>query len=395
VTEQVPGGTLPHAALGRAWLAARVAAEVVYLDHAACSRQSQQTQNAVTAYCRREAEIGGYEAEAEAAALLDRGRAAIGELVGMAGSDVAFTTSASSALNGLLRYWPIEPGQEVGCAPGEYGPSLAAFESHGFRVRALPVDPLGRVDVDRLRRHLRDHRPALVHLTHVPSHRGIEQPAGHVGDVCRSLDIPFIIDAAQALGQVALPVGADAVYGTSRKWLCGPRGVGFVAVGPRVAATLHVPEATDPHDTSERGPVARLEPTEAHIGGRIGLCVAIDQWLDAAPEHVRDRLAALGRMIRACLDDSTGWRTVEPLDEPTAATTLLPPHGTNAAETQARLLAKHGILVALVPTSRAPGEMTEPVLRVSPHLDTSEADIDALATALSCRPREGPKYPAG
>jgi pyridoxal 5-phosphate dependent beta-lyase len=97
--------------------------------------------------------------------------------------------------------------------------------------------------------------------------------------------------------------------------------------------------------------------------------------------RVRERLSALGRATRELLDGVAGWRVIEPVDEPTATTTLRPPEGTDVAATRARLLAD-GIVTTAVPVGRAPGEMTEPVLRISPHLDGRLDDLRALAVAL-------------
>jgi hercynylcysteine S-oxide lyase len=377
----VPASGLPHPDVGAAWRDARGPASVIHLDHAACSRQSRASQEAVSAHCRRESEIGGYEAEAEVGPLLDRGRAALGELVGFAGRDVAFMTSAHGALVTLLDAWRAEPGDEVACIPGEFGPSLTAFAQSRLRIRELPMDPIGRVDLDRLRAHLVAHRPTLVHLTHVPSHRGIVQPADAVASVCRSLDLPLVVDAAQAAAHVAPATQADAVYGTSRKWLCGPRGVGFLAVRPQLVAQLHIPLDEGVAADSAPDPVARLEPPEAHVAGRIGLCVAVDELVAAGPDRARDRLAALGSAVRTGLDGVNGWRVVEPHDEPTAMTTLLSPPGVDIVEARARLH-QHGVLVALVNPTRAPREMTEPVLRISPHVGTTTEDIRTLIDIL-------------
>jgi pyridoxal 5-phosphate dependent beta-lyase len=73
---------------------------------------------------------------------------------------------------------------------------------------------------------------------------------------------------------------------------------------------------------------------------------------------------------------------VEPEDEPTATTTLRPPDGVDVFETRARLLTEHGIVTSAIGRERAPGEMTGPVLRVSPHLDATVDDLEALAAAL-------------
>jgi pyridoxal 5-phosphate dependent beta-lyase len=73
---------------------------------------------------------------------------------------------------------------------------------------------------------------------------------------------------------------------------------------------------------------------------------------------------------------------VEPLDEQTATTTLRPPDGVDVVTTRARLLTEHGIVTTAIGPQRAPDEMTGPVLRVSPHLDATVDDLEALAAAL-------------
>jgi pyridoxal 5-phosphate dependent beta-lyase len=82
------------------------------------------------------------------------------------------------------------------------------------------------------------------------------------------------------------------------------------------------------------------------------------------------------------LDGAAGWRVVEPVDEPTATITLRPPDGVDVVATRARLLTEHGIVTTAAGPERAPGEMTGPVLRVSPHVDGTVADLEALAAAL-------------
>ena len=73
---------------------------------------------------------------------------------------------------------------------------------------------------------------------------------------------------------------------------------------------------------------------------------------------------------------------MEPADEPTATTTLRPPDGVDVVATRNRLLTEHGIVLTAITPERAPGEMTGPVLRVSPHLDVTPDDLEALAAAL-------------
>ncbi len=376
--EPGPPGVLPHDDLGAVWRAARPRPAGRHLDTAACSRQSNRVLEAAAHHARHEAELGGYVAEAAAQDLLQQGRSVLAGLVGMAAADLAFVESAQAALATLLAGWRLPAGSRVAILPGEYAPNTAMLHAAGLTPVPLPVDGVGRVVPEELERLLTADPPAAVHLTHVPSHRGVVNPAREVAALCRATGVPLVLDAAQSLGQVDVDLGADAVYGTSRKWLAGPRGVGFLCVRPALAARL-TPVLTPVADLP---PMRAFESGEAHVAGRVGLVLAVGEHLAAGPDRVRERLAALGRAGREVLDGVAGWRVVEPVDEPTATTTLAPPEGADVVATRARLLAEQGIVTTAIGTERAPGEMTGPVLRVSPHVDATLDDLEALAAAL-------------
>ncbi|WP_369255983.1 ergothioneine biosynthesis PLP-dependent enzyme EgtE [Geodermatophilus amargosae] len=369
---------LPHDDLADTWRTARPRAAGRHLDTAACSRQSNRVLEAVAHHARHEAELGGYVAEAAAGDLLQQGRAVIGGLAGMAAADVAFVESAQAALATLLAAWRLPAGTRVARLPGEYAPNAVMLRAAGLESVPLAVDGDGRADIGALERLLATDPPRFVHLTHVASHRGVVQPAAEVAALCRAHGVPLVLDAAQSLGHVDVDLGADVVYSTSRKWLAGPRGVGFLCVRPAVAAQLQ-PVLPAPADLP---PVRGLESGEAHVAGRVGLVLAVGEHLAAGPVRVRERLAALGRAGRQVLDGAAGWRVVEPLDEPTATTTLRPPDGVDVVATRARLLTEHGIVTTAAGPERAPEEMTGPVLRVSPHVDGTVDDLEALAAAL-------------
>jgi hercynylcysteine S-oxide lyase len=328
-------------------------------------------------HARHEAELGGYVAEAAADDLLQQGRSVIGGLAGMAAADVAFVESAQAALVALLAGWRLPAGSRVACLPGEYAPNIAQLRTYGLRPEPLPVDGVGRADVAGVERLLAADPPSFVHLTHVPSHRGLLQPAAEIAALCRAAGVPLVVDAAQSLGHADVALGADVVYGTSRKWLAGPRGVGFLCVRPGLAAGLTpvLPEAEVP-------PMRAFESGEAHVAGRVGLVVAVGEHVAAGPDRVRERLASIGRVTRVLLGGVGGWQVVEPLDEPTATTTLRPPDGVDVVAVRSQLLTEHGIVVSAIGAERAPGEMTGPVLRISPHLDVALEDLEALAAAL-------------
>jgi len=362
------------------WRTARPKVAGLHLDSAACSRQSFAVIDAAAQHAKHEAEVGGYVAAEAAAPVLDAGRAAIGALTGLGGSDVVFTTGSNNALDILLSSWAGE--RTVACLPGEYGPNLAVMAANRFQVSTLPADDLGRLAVEDAARRLADDPPALVHLTPLASHRGVVQPVAALAEVCRDLGLPLVVDAAQALGHLDCAVGAAAIYSSSRKWMAGPRGVGVLAISAELAHRLR-PRLPPPEMGLGIPVMKSLELGEANVAARVGYSVALGEHLAAGPGQIRDRLAQLGGMTRTALADVKGWRVVEPLGEPTAITTLAPTDGADPERVRAWLIAERGILTTYAEVQRAPYEMTMPVLRASPHVDTTAEDLDQFAEALA------------
>jgi pyridoxal 5-phosphate dependent beta-lyase len=370
--------SLPHDDVAKEWREARAPVRGVHTDTAACGRPSLATIDTAAHHMRREAEIGGYVAEAEVEPVTDAGRALLGRLLGRAAGDVCFVESAELALHRVLRAWPARPGATVAALPGEYGPNLAAFAAHGLRVIPLPADGAGRLDVAAAERSLREHRPDLVHLTVVASHRGLLQPAADLAAVCRAADLPLVVDAAQGLGHIDCRLDVDAIYAPSRKWLTGPRGVGVLAVSPDCARRLRVPGTGEPLGTAQG-----LEAREGSVAGRLGLIHAVGELFAGGPAKVFERLAAIGRLTREVLDGAGGWRVVEPIGEPTAVTTLVPPGGTDVFAVRAQLVELHGIVTTACGIERAPGELRDPVLRISPHIDAEPEQLEQVRVALA------------
>jgi pyridoxal 5-phosphate dependent beta-lyase len=371
-------GGLP--ARWRVWASQRPAPQVLHLDSAAAGRASFGTLRAVGDHARREAEIGAYVAEAEAAPALAAAREAAAGLAGVSAEGVAFVESASAALHRLMNVWPLGEGATVGVVASEWGPNVEAFAGRGLGIVDLPADSGGRLDLDAFSRVLRDTPPTIVHLTQVASHRGLVQPVAEAAALCRAASVPLWVDAAQAIGHVDIACGADVVYATSRKWLAGPRGVGVLAVADRCWPALRVRRAAMLPD--DLPTVHRLESHDAHVAGRLGLGAAIREYVEAGPAEVWRRLGEVGKMTREALADTPGWQLVG-ATAACAITALRPTGGQDVAKTQSRLLDDHGILVTSEQPARAPRDMREPLLRISPHVDCTIDGLLRVRSALA------------
>lgn len=362
------------------WRASRPPASHLHLDSAAAGRSSTAVVDAVHRHLFDEATLGAYVAEGLVREELDTARATVGDLLGTAADTVAFVESASAGRAALLAAWPFGDGATVAAAPSEWGPNLAAFTHRGLTIRELTVEPDGAIDLDALATVLRRDPPSIVHVTPVASHRPLVQPVAAIVELCSAAGVPVWVDAAQALGHVDLACGADAVYATSRKWLTGPRGVGVVAVAERHWSALRMLRLDSvPPDAPS---VRHLESHEANVAGRVGFAVALAEHVTLGPDVVRGRLADVGRLTRETLSGTAGWEVVGDVDTPVAITALRPTDGRDVMVTRSRLLDEHGVLTTAGATARAPREMTEPLLRVSPHVDVTPADLLHLRRAL-------------
>jgi pyridoxal 5-phosphate dependent beta-lyase len=94
-------------------------------------------------------------------------------------------------------------------------------------------------------------------------------------------------------------------------------------------------------------------------------------------------LAEVGRISRTVLADVPGWRVVEGVDEPSAITTLVPVDGADPPKIRAWLVAERRIVTTYAGIERAPGELTAPVLRISPHVNATTDDLTTFAAALT------------
>jgi pyridoxal 5-phosphate dependent beta-lyase len=363
-----------------AWREARPPSTLLHLDTAAVGRSSMATLDAVARHARLEAELGGYVAEEHAAPQLDALRDGVAGLMGTDAEGVAFVESAMAALDVLLRAWPLPSGARVLVAASEWGPNLELLEDHDLVTEQLRVDETGVIDLEALDRRLRLGADVVL-VDHVAAHRGLVQPAAEIIALCREHGVPVWLDAAQSVGHVVVPPGADAVVATSRKWLTGPRGVGMLAVAAQHRPQLHVRR---PAKHLDRPTVHQLESDEAHVAGRVGLGVAVREHLEQGTDVVADRLAEVGRSVREMAATLVGWQVVHPQAPAGSTTALRPTGGQDAVEAHQRLLHEHDVLTSVCLPWRAPGEEIDRAwLRLSPHVDLTEEDLARTAAALT------------
>jgi len=370
-----------------------------HLNNAGSALPPQVVVDTMVDHLRREAEIGGYEAHAEAQDRIDAVYASLGALVGSGPEGIALTTSATDSwLRGFLSI-PLDRGDRILVSQAEYASNVLAVMASarrvGASVEAVPDDATGVLDVDALRSML-DDRVKVVAVTHAPSQNGLLNPAEEIGTAIREVapQAWYVVDACQSVGQVPLDaaaIGADFLSATGRKFLRGPRGSGFLWSSAR-AQTLE-PALIDLEaaiwtsvDTYDITPGAkRFESWEKSYAAMLGMGAAADYAVALGLDVTQRRISWLADRIRVALAELPG---VVVRDRGTTRTGIVTfsVEGRDAADVVRRIV-ERGVNVSHSPREYAVRDFdaqgVDGLVRVSPHVYTDDSDLEALIDAVS------------
>jgi isopenicillin-N epimerase len=207
--------------------------EIVYLNHGsfgACPRPVfdvyQQWQRELE---REPVALLGRRLEDELVAV----RSALAAHVGAPAADLVLAPNATTALNTVLRSLRFEPGDEILTTEHEYGAVELLLDFVAARTGARIVRRPGS-DVEAIWAGVTVRTRALV-VSHVTSPTAVVLPVDELCSLARDAGVLSVVDGAHAPGHVPLGLGrlgADFYAGNCHKWLCAPKGAGFLYVRP-------------------------------------------------------------------------------------------------------------------------------------------------------------------
>lgn len=294
-------------------------AHVLHFNNAGAGLMPSVVLEAQLEHLRLEAAIGGYEAFDQAQAQVEHTYDTLARLIGCRGEDVAVVENATRAWDMAFYAIPFAPGDRILTSEADYASNFIAYlqvaRRTGAVVEVVPSDASGAMSLDGLAERL-DGRVRLISVTHVPTNSGLVNPVEEIGRLARQAGVLYLVDACQSAGQLPLDVeriGCDFLSATSRKYLRGPRGTGFLYV--RAESTqaleppfldLHAARWTARGHYEVRRDARRFENWEGNVAAKIGLGVAVDYALGIGIDSIQARVQDLAAQLREQLASIPG-----------------------------------------------------------------------------------------
>ncbi|WP_262696305.1 aminotransferase class V-fold PLP-dependent enzyme [Kordiimonas aquimaris] len=368
-----------------------------HLDSAGSSFMSVAVIDAMQAAFDREVKFGGYVAQEQQTEALEASYHALAQLLGGKTSDYAFVGNAVDGWTKAFYSLPFKKGDVIVTAYNEYCANYIAYlqvsKNKGVEIRVARSLPGGGIDIDHME-SLIDANTRLISVSHMPSSSGEIIQAAEIGRLAKAKGVLFQLDACQSTGHVPIDVkqiGCDIMTGTSRKFLRGPRGIGFLYVNEQarsqmepVILTNMSAEWSSLDAYSLRDDARIFEAWERSVINQVGFGAAINYLLELGVErataqirnnasYLRTSLAALDSVSMVCPESAKSAIITFNID------------GIKPAEVKSRM-EKRGIAVQVAKQAhtRLDYEVRDihEAVRVSPHYYTPKIAMDDFLSAL-------------
>jgi isopenicillin-N epimerase len=334
--------------------------------------------------------------------LMDGARAALARFLGAAPDDLVYVPNATVGVNSVLRSMRLGPGDELLTTSHAYNACVNVLrfvaERAGARVRVVDV-PVPVRDEDALVGRVLDAvngRTRLALLDHVSSPTAIVWPIGRLVRELRDRGVETLVDGAHGPGMIDVDLGAlgAACYtGNLHKWVCAPKGAGFLWVRPDLQGSVR-PAIISHGANSTRTDRSRFQIEFGWTGTddpTASLCVpraleVVGGLVPGGWPEVRARNRALALEGRRILAGRVGLEPVAPEEMVGSIASLVLPDGGGPPPTSAlyrdplqdRLIQTFGVEVPIVPWPEHPRRL----VRISAQLYNDPSQYERLAEGL-------------
>lgn len=373
---------------------------VNHLNNAGASLVPNPVHQKILEHLELERTLGGYEAAENCFDEIQNSYRAIGQLIGSQPHNIALTENATGSFLQALSSINFSANDVIVTSSNDYASNqimyLSLVERLGVRLFRVEDGPDGSVDLHRLENLLRRLNPKLVAISHIPTSSGMVQPVKDIGELCKQYGSIYLVDACQSVGQMPIDVKeiqCDFLSSTGRKFLRGPRGIGFLFVSDRALDLGLKPLFPDLRGADwimenlyQPAPDAsRFENWEFPFSLVLGLGTAASYAQKLGLEEIRQRAWGLAAKTRELLSELKGICLLDRGGQQSAIVTV----GLQKKDVTVVCgsLKKLGINTSVCTRSSAvidfDNRKIDSALRISPHYFNTEAEIEELVSALA------------
>ncbi len=168
----------------------------------------------------------------EAKAAIEEAREKVGKLTNAPKDGVIFTSTGTESNNLAIRgtaYQLKDEGKHIIASEFEHDSvlkTISSLEREGFESTLVPVDENGIVDVEELKKSIRD-ETILITIMYANDEVGTIQPIEEIGAIAKEKGMVFHTDALAAAGKIPINMKQDNLdlVSIGSQEIYGPKGV--------------------------------------------------------------------------------------------------------------------------------------------------------------------------
>lgn len=355
-----------------------------FQNHAAVAPMCRRAVQAIQRYIQHSEEFGYLEGGFYKHADVVRGQVA--QLINAESDEVTFCKNTSEGLSMVANGLSWNNGDNVVTANVEFPANMypwLALRSRGVQVRMV-LEEDGRIPIEKVFEAI-DSRTRIVSISSVQFASGYRTDVATLGEYCQSKGVFLCVDAIQSVGVFPIDVkgmSIDFLAADGHKWLCGPEGIGIFYVRKELQGHLRPtnigwmsmkePFNFNRYQFEFADSARRYDSGSYNLAGIYGLGGAIELIQEIGVEAMSKRLLHLTERLATGVRDK-GYRVVSsrmPSEASGIVAFFSDVHEPDPI--RQHLQAEHRIVIA-VRSGR---------LRASPHVYTSESEIDRLIETL-------------
>jgi isopenicillin-N epimerase len=324
------------------------------------------------------------------AVLLAESRAVLGNYLGTHADNLVYTQNVTISLNIVARSLKLGIGDEVLSTNHEYGAMDRTWRflsgEYGFTYINQPVKLTSHADFIESFWQAVTPRTKVIFLSHITSPTALIFPVKEIVRRAREAGIITIIDGAHVPGQIPLhldTLGADFYGGNLHKWLCAPKGVGFLYARPEMQKLIKPLVVSWGYEPEIPGPSTFVDINEWWGTRDMAAFLSVPAAIQFQQEHDWDEVrSACHQLAQYAQNEICDLMQMSPLHSASEVwfaqlTTAPLPAEIDLVDLKARLYDEYKVEVPLISWNN------HKLIRVSIQGYNTKKDVDRLLVALN------------